>query len=599
MSISHDGDYATAVCMSCEDVAPPPEPDLQEIEPMLGRLLDEMTIKRLSLSSQSMAPGYAYKRIPLKDFTPKQSPESPLTPLEKIPVKLTTPITGRLSEIISSTLGGGSKVTKEDLNVSEVPSTPTDYPVIHNNLDGSEVTNLQAEASLPSPDKPSIRYHMSTASAFNSINVDLLNKSFNRNSPGFQPRDYTFKGTQATGYQSTNDQMTSNQATGPQLNYSLSRKSSTVDNQPASDFPTSDFSTIDSNSNSHPRTSEELAQSSNNDPVFQRESHTLRSTQEVGHGSIEDPHKVRRVTAQDYEWICPSTTCGAQNRIEDRKCRSCGTKRLEGWANYIDRDSKYNKRLAEVSNHTSLDLDIDPAKEEEKKIRIANRLAKLQTRTQSIYGLPPYLDAKIIRKNIDNCLRVEGLPVGATNEELMEALAGRCTAAKGYVKVGMTGKVEGWVVLSRTNEANKLRHQSKRPELLPVIRGRRLKFVATDEWARGLLREYGSGARIWDWRADFWITDVFHRYDKEECAEHAQQQEKMQQDARDKEQRIRESKEEKNIKRLKKVTENLAKKGTKRLEKLERWLKEELELTARERRKRIDREKEQKLKNAL
>ena len=53
MSISHDGDYATAVCMSCEDVAPPPTPDLQQIEPMLARLLDEITIKRLELSSAS------------------------------------------------------------------------------------------------------------------------------------------------------------------------------------------------------------------------------------------------------------------------------------------------------------------------------------------------------------------------------------------------------------------------------------------------------------------------------------------------------------------------------------------------------------------
>ncbi|KAF7869823.1 hypothetical protein EAF04_004607 [Stromatinia cepivora] len=526
MSISHDGDYATAVCMSCEDVAPPTTPDLQEIGPNLARLLDEMTIKRLSLhNSQSLSSGKEHKRTlqdsTLKDTNPDKSLERFSTPLQKIPVKFITPITGRLSEILNSTPGGGSNTptpeVMEDPNISEasnpvqpvVPSSPLKDPVIQSNLDVSEVPSpVQPEASFPSTHGPTIKYHMSAASAFNSINVDLLNRTFGQNSVGFQTRDYSFKGTQSIDYRPTDN----------------------------------------------PQNSRGFARPSGNGPV-----------------------------SHPGDWICKSTGCGFQNSVQHRKCVKCGTKRLEGWANYIDIDSKYNKRLAENSNHTALPIDIDPAKEEEKRLRVANRQAKLEGRKESTYGLPSYLDPKIIKKNVENSLRVEGLPVGVTNEEFVEAFEGRCTAMKGYVKVSRDGYIDGWIILSRETEANKLRRQTKkRPQELPMIRGHRLRMVATDEWLRGILRDYASGARVWDWRADFWTTDVFHRYDKEECEQHAQRRADAWEEIRMEEQRVKESMEARDRKKLAKLEESLAKKPSLKLERLVVALKGKLNRTHRE-----------------
>ncbi|KAJ8060378.1 hypothetical protein OCU04_010707 [Sclerotinia nivalis] len=575
MSISHDGDYATAVCMSCEDVAPPTTPDLQEIEPNLARLLDEMTIKRLSLhNSHSMSSGKEHKRTlqdsTSKDTNPEKSLERFSTPLQKIPVKFITPITGRLSEILNSTPGGGSNIptpeAMEDPNISEasnpvqpvVPSSPVKDPVIRSNLDVSEVPNpVQSEASYPSTHKPTIKYHMSAASAFSSMNVDLLNRTFDRNSLGFQTRDYSFRGTQSIDYRPTDDPQNSREFTPPPENGSVSQ----------------------------PR------------------SQSFKRTQTTNYKPFENPQNSRGFTQPSYngpvshpgDWICKSAGCGFQNSVQHRRCVKCGTKRLEGWANYIDVDCKYNKRLAENSNHTALPIDIDPAKEEEKRLRLANRQAKLKGRKESTYGLPSYLDPKIIKKNVENCLRVDGLPVGVTNEEFVEAFEGRCTAMKGYVKVGRDGYIDGWIILSRKTEANKLRNQTKkRPQELPMIRGHRLKMVATDEWLRGILRDYASGTRIWDWRADFWTTDVFHRYDKEECERHAQRRADAWEEVRMEEQRARESMEARDLKKLEKLEMSLAKKPSFKLERLVDALKGKLNRTNRERMERKMKEMERK-----
>ncbi|KAF7947715.1 hypothetical protein EAE96_008795 [Botrytis aclada] len=561
MSISHDGDYATAVCMSCEDVAPPPTPDLQQIEPMLARLLDEIMIKRLelpSVSSRSLDKDKRTSDSSLKDSTSEKPSERLSTPLQKIPVKLTSPITERLSEILNSNPGDGSKVStpevKEDLNDSEVSdpvqpeasSSSMNDSVIDSNLDVSEVPSHDpSEASLPASDEPKIRYHLSHLSAFNSINADLRNKSFNRNSPDSQARGFNYRGYQMSGYQTTE----------------------------------------------HTQNSTDSAQESNNTPYSQPNFRSFTWTARSDNQSTEHPHHDRgflqpsdnaRFQRSDV-WICKSEGCACQNRIFDRQCVNCGTERLEGWANWIDTDSKYNERLAESSNHVGLPFKIDPAQEEKRRERIANRQARLNERTQSIYGLPTYLDPKLIKKNVENSLRVIGIPYGTTNEELIEAFKGRCSAIKGYVKQSKTGYMYGSIILSRENEANKLRHLDRRPYESPKIRGHQLRMVKADDWLRGFLREYGSGARAWDWRADFWTTDVFHQYDKKECEEHAKQQLEVRKKIQQEAQKNRESKESKMKKKLEKLEKGLEEKGTKKLAKLVDEVKQNLEKTQSER----------------
>ncbi|TGO29372.1 hypothetical protein BPAE_0015g00160 [Botrytis paeoniae] len=561
MSISHDGDYATAVCMSCEDVAPPPTPDLQQIEPMLARLLDEITIKRLELPSASSRSLDKDKRTPdssLKDSTPEKPSERLSTPLQKIPVKLTSPITGRLSEILNFTPGGGSKVSapevKEDLNDSEVSdlvqpetsSSSINDSVIDSNLDISKTTSHDSsEASSPASNDPTIRYHLSVTSAFNSINADLLNKSLNRNSPDSQARGFNYRGIQMSGYQPTED------------------------TQNSTDF----------------------AQESDNTPFSQPKSRSFTWTGRSDNQSTEYHQRDRGFPQPSDDglfqrsdvWTCNSEGCGCQNSIYNRQCVNCGTKRLEGWANWMDLDSKYNERLAEFSNHVGLPFKIDPAQEEEKKMRIANRQARLHERSQSIYGLPTYLDPKVIKKNVENSLKVIGIPLGTTNEELVEAFKGRCTAIKGYVKQSRMGTMYGSIILSRETEANKLRHMDRRPNELPEIRGHKLRMVKTDDWLRAFLREYGSGARVWDWRADFWTTDVFHRYDKRECDEHAKQQLEVWKEIQRKEQEQREADERKTRKKLAKLEKGLEEKGTRKLAKLVVDVKQKLEKMERER----------------
>ncbi|KAA8570833.1 hypothetical protein EYC84_000225 [Monilinia fructicola] len=466
MSISHDGDYATAVCMSCEDYTPPPMPDLQEIEPVLGRLLDEMTLKRLSRNASQTPRRDSNGRESLdtttEDFSSENPPEERLsTPLRKVPVEMTTPLAGRLSEILNATPGGGSGTSAtglksvtalEALRASEpVEPTSINDRTIESNLDVSTAPNpAHPKVSPPSPDGPKIKYHLSASSATSSINVDLMNKSFNRNSPGFQPRDYSFDGSQAKG----------NPSTGFQVKYYP------VDGALSGDVP----------------------------------------------------------VLRPGDWVCQSEGCGSQNDSEQRRCVSCGTSRLEGWVNYIDPDSTYNKQLAEYANYTGLPFEIDPENEKKKNARIEMRQERLKNRTQSIYGLPIYIDPKVVKKNVENCLAVDNLPPGVTNEELIEAFKGRCAAIKGYVKVSRVGQIRAWIILSRKTEANKLRHLARKPDLLPVIRGRKLKITETDEWLRKLLREYANGTRRWDWRADFWTTDVYHAYNREECEQHAKRQ---------------------------------------------------------------------------
>ncbi|EMR87749.1 putative holo-acyl-carrier-protein synthase protein [Botrytis cinerea BcDW1] len=527
MSISHDGDYATAVCMSCEDVAPPPTPDLQQIEPMLARLLDEITIKRLELSSASSRSLEKEKRTPnstLKDSTSETSSERLSTPLQKIPVKLTSPISGRLSEILNSTPGGGSNISapevREDLNVpevsdrleSEASSSSMNDPVIDDNLDVSKIpSHVPSEASLPSPNDLKIRYHVSAASAHNSLNVDLLNGSSIRNSPDFEERGFTYRGIQTSNYQPMED-----------------------------------------------------------------------SQRDRGFPQPSDDYLVHRSDI----WTCKSEGCGSQNSFYDRQCVNCGTKRLEGWVNYVDLDSKYNERLAEFSNHLGLPFEIDPAKEEEKKMRVAVRQARLHERSQSIYGLPTYIDPKVVKKNVENSLKVTGIPSGTTNEELIEAFKGKCTAIKGYVKQTKMGDMYGSIILSRENEANKLRHIDRRPDKLPEIRGSKLRMHKTDDWLRGLLRDYGSGARAWDWIAEFWTTDVFHQYDKKECDEHAKQRLEVWRQAQRNKQKQWEAEENKMRKKLKKLEKGLEEKGTRKLAKLVEELKQKLEDMERGRSKR-------------
>ncbi|THV52586.1 hypothetical protein BGAL_0075g00320 [Botrytis galanthina] len=566
MSISHDGDYATAVCMSCEDVAPPPTPDLQQIEPMLARLLDEITIKRLELPSVSSRSSDKDKRTPdsnLKDSTSEKSSERLSTPLQKIPVKLTSPITGRLSEILNSTPGGGSKVSapevKEDLNDSEVSdlvqpeaSSPSmNDAAMDNNLEDSKIPiHDPSEASLPAPNDPTIRYHLSATSAINSINVDLQNKSFNRNSPDSQARGFNYRGIQVSGYQTIEDTQNST----------------------------------------------EFAQKPDNTPfpLPQPQSRSITRTGGSDHQPTEYPQRDRGFSRpsdgalihRSDVWTCKSEGCGCQNSIYDLQCVNCGTKRLEGWANWIDLDSKYNERLAEFSNHVGLPYKIDPAQEEEKKMRIANRQARLHERSQSIYGLPTYLDPKVIKKNVENSLKVVGIPLGTTNEELIEAFKGRCTAIKGYVKQSKYGTMFGSIILSRETEANKLRHMDRRPNELPKIRGHTVTMVKMDDWLRAFLREYGSGARIWDWRADFWTTDVFHRYDKKECEEHAKEQFEVWKEIQRKEQRQREADEQKMRKKLAKLEKGLEEKGTRKLAKLVDDVKQKLDKMERERSRR-------------
>ncbi|CAD6448496.1 6ea8abcc-fb25-4009-8bb6-6d495f5f0ea4 [Sclerotinia trifoliorum] len=561
MSISHDGDYATAVCMSCEDVAPPTTPDLQEIQPNLARLLDEMTIKRLSLhDSHPLSSGkkheWTLQDSTSKDTNPEKSLDRFSTPLQKIPTKFISPITGRLSEIMNSTPGGGSNIptldAMEDLNISEasspvqpvVFSSPVKDSEIQSNLNTSEVPNIvHSEASFLSTQKSMIRYHMwNGGSAFNSINVDLQ-ETFDRNAEGFQTRDYS-KGSRSIDHRQVDDPQSSEGFTPPHDDGSISQPRS----QSYQGTQTNDYQPSQG-----PQTIIGSAQPSDNRPV-----------------------------PRPGDWICKSVGCGFENSVQHRKCVKCGTKRLEGWANYIDVDNIYNIRLAQNSNHTALPIEIDPAKEEERRLRVANRHAKLETRMESTYGLPSYLDPKIIKKNVENCLRVQGVPVGTTNEELVEAFKGRCTAMKGYVKMSRDGHTEGWVILSRKTEANKLRNQSKRkPQELPMIRNRRLKLVATDEWLRGILRDYASGTRVWDWRADFWTTDVFHPYDKEECEKHAQRRADAWEEVRAEEQRVRKSTEAKDIKKLKKLEKSFEKKQTSNLLRLIDGLKSKLNRTSR------------------
>ncbi|KAK6600258.1 holo-acyl-carrier-protein synthase [Botrytis cinerea] len=508
MSISHDGDYATAVCMSCEDVAPPPTPDLQQIEPMLARLLDEITIKRLELSSGSSRSLEKEKRTPnstLKDSTSETSSERLSTPLQKIPVKLTSPISGRLSEILNSTPGGGSNISapevREDLNVpevsdrleSEASSSSMNDPVIDDNLDVSKIpSHVPSEASLPSPNDLKIRYHVSAASAHNSLNVDLLNGSSIRNSPDFEERGFTYRGIQTSNYQPMED-----------------------------------------------------------------------SQRDRGFPQPSDDYLVHRSDI----WTCKSEGCGSQNSFYDRQCVNCGTKRLEGWVNYVDLDNRSGKRGRE-------------------EMRVAVRQARLHERSQSIYGLPTYIDPKVVKKNVENSLKVTGIPSGTTNEELIEAFKGKCTAIKGYVKQTKMGDMYGSIILSRENEANKLRHIDRRPDKLPEIRGSKLRMHKTDDWLRGLLRDYGSGARAWDWIAEFWTTDVFHQYDKKECDEHAKQRLEVWRQAQRNKQKQWEAEENKMRKKLKKLEKGLEEKGTRKLAKLVEELKQKLEDMERGRSKR-------------
>ncbi|KAF7903477.1 uncharacterized protein EAF01_006526 [Botrytis porri] len=562
MSISHDGDYATAVCMSCEDVAPPPTPDLQQIEPMLARLLDEITIKRLELPSVSSRSLDKDKRTPdsrLKDSTSEEPSERLSTPLQKIPVKLTSPITGKLSEILNSTPGGWSKVSapevKEDLSVSEVSdlvesevsSSSIDESVVDSNLDVSKITGHDlSKAPLPAPNDPTTRYHSSGTSAFNSINIELQNQSFNRNSSDSQVRGFNYRGIEMNGYQPIENTQNSTEFAQESDNTAFSQ---------AKSRSMTWTGRYDNQSNEYPQRDRGFPQASDDD-LFHRRSDV---------------------------WTCKSEGCGCQNVIYDRQCVNCGTKRLEGWANWIDPDSKYNERLAECSNHVGLPFKIDQAQEEEKKMRIANRQARLHERSQSIYGLPTYLDPKLIKRNVENSLRVMGIPLGTTNEELIEAFKGKCTAIKGYVRQSREGIIHGSIILSRENEANKLRHMDRRPYELPEIRGHRLRMVKADDWLRGFLREYGSGARIWDWKADFWTTDVFHRYDKKECDEHAKQQLEVWKEIQRNQQEQREAEEKKTRKKLAKLEKGLEEKGTKKLAKLVGDLKRKLEKTERER----------------
>ncbi|RAL65651.1 hypothetical protein DID88_005322 [Monilinia fructigena] len=301
--------------------------------------------------------------------------------------------------------GGSSTsatVIKSSLNASgasePVQPASIDDSTIESNLDVARAPNpVHPEVSPSSTNGPNIKYHLSATSAVRSINFDLLNKSFNRNSPGFQPRDYSFDGSQAKG----------NPPTDFQVKY----------------YPTAGASSSDV-------------------PVL-----------------------------QPGDWVCQSEGCGFQNHSEKFRCVNCDTKRLEGWTNYIDPDSDYNKKLAEHANYTGLPFEIDPEKEKEKKARIEVRQERLKTRTQSIYGLPTYIDPKVVKKNVENCLAVDNLPPGTTNEELIEAFKGRCTAIKGYVKVSRVGQIRAWVILSRKTEANKLRHLAKKPHLFACDKG--------------------------------------------------------------------------------------------------------------------------------
>ncbi|KAI9649793.1 hypothetical protein NHQ30_002374 [Ciborinia camelliae] len=858
MSISHDGDYATAVCMSCEDIAPPPQLDFQDIEPLLARLLDEMTIKRLSLHAfvrSSYADTYQRRRTPAKSL------ERFTTPLQKIPVKSTTPITGRLSEIFNPIPGGGSNVPtaeiksglgvseasnivqpkvssslitgrlseilnpipggvsnvptaeiKSGLGVSEasnivqpeVSSSPINNPAIEINPNVSRVSNpTQPETSLLFPDRPKIKYHIDAASNYN--NADLLNKSFERileriqpevssspinnpaieinpnvsrvsnptqpetslpspgrprikyhisekfkrtleriqpevssspindpaieinpnvsrvsnptqpetslpspdcprikyhisekfkrtleriqpevssspinnpaieinpnvsrvsnptqpetslPSPGrprikyhisaasnyingellnenfnngelvnenfkrilerIQPEDYHSRGFQGTGYQPTdsqptNSQSTDNQSTDNQSTDNQLTNNQSIDNQPTDSQSTNNQPTDSQPTDNQPTDSQPTdSQPTNNQPTDNQPTdsqptdsqptdsqptdsqptdsqptgdqvkdypsmyhskiareYSSRSLPRIDNRSTSDAQNIKETAqpskdgCQPGDWICAEGGCGFQNIVRNYKCVSCGTDRLKGWVNYVDLDSSHNKQLAEFANYTGLPFDIGSAKEAEKKERIENRKAVLQTRNQSIYGLPTYLDPKLIKKNVENCLRIKGLPFDTTKEDLLEAFKGKCTAFKAYVNLTPEGQIHASIILSRHTEANKLRHQSKKPELLPVIRGRRLEMIKMDDWLRELLREYGSGARTWNWIADFWTTDVFHAYNSTECDQNAQQQQKRWEAIILEKEKIELQKEERRKKKLAKQEEKRRKK---------------------------------------
>ncbi|QSZ30086.1 hypothetical protein DSL72_004606 [Monilinia vaccinii-corymbosi] len=608
MSISHDGDYATAVCMSCEGLAPPPMPDLQEIGPMLGHLLDEIAVKRLSLNASSIPSRDSYRRVS-RDSTVEDSPtensaERFSTPLQKVPVKFMTSVTGRLSEILNSTPGGASSIPtaqiKNSLNVSDVPeasepvqpeisSFPINDPAIKNNPDALRVSKpVQPEVSPSSPTGPTIRYHMSTASAFNSINVDLLNKSYNRNSPGFRPRDYSFSGSQATGNGNpqVDYQIKRYSSIGsPYNNASILQSNDRAISQATSNIPTSNPSTddlpignlpianplienplIENSSICNPSisnpptdfkikyfmvasTEDRLRTDSPNG--FQIKYHMVASNEDppTSNSPTDFQLQYRMVDMKSQsndaplpepvDWICASKGCGFQNSSKLLKCVNCGNSRLDGWLVYIDQDNKHNRILAESANYTGLPFKIDPVKEKEKEARIASRKAKLQYREQSIYGLPPYLDPKVIKKNSENALVVRNLPPGTTNEELVEAFKGKSASLKVSVQQSPMGDQTAWVIFSRKNEANQVRNLAKKSHLGPMIRGRLLRMTEAENWLREFLREYGSCKRRWDWRADFWATDLFHVYDKEECEKHARQVAEKQAEKLEEEDRLR------------------------------------------------------------
>lgn len=455
MSISHDGKYATAVCISCEDVAPPLVPDLQEIEPMLARLLDETSIRRLALLdaptiSYEASHGRVPSAPPVDDHTPKKSEERLSTSLPKIPVKLATPIMGRLSEILSSTLSGRSNVPRaeidsdinvaetsnsvqseissnpiNDLNVSKAlnsvqsvpPSSSVDNPKFRHQMTDSPIqSGGSPERSLSSPDNPKVRYH-----AYDALSSEIPISSSDNS----------------------------------RIKYAGFHRSVRPESNPSPD------------------------------------------------GS--------RITSKLTSDLIDSN--------------------YEGWINYANPESGYIKQLVTYSNYNGLPLKIDPELKEAKKARIEKRKTELETRSESIYGLPTYIDPKIVKKNLENSLFIKDIPLGVTLEELMEVFREHCSSMKLCLKVRRSGsspKLSAWAILGRKGEARKLINDAKKhPERSPVVRGIAPRICATDNFVRELLRTYGTGVRKWDWRAEFWTTDLFHPYNKEECEQHIQEVGKM------------------------------------------------------------------------
>jgi RNA recognition motif-containing protein len=140
------------------------------------------------------------------------------------------------------------------------------------------------------------------------------------------------------------------------------------------------------------------------------------------------------------------------------------------------------------SRNASEPNSVRPPMTEEETLQKLNRQARLLERTESIYGLPPDVDPKVVKKNLENAAIVYDVPLETSSQELIDLFKGRCTV-KGYVEKRSHREIaRGFLVFQYARDAKRAMREAKFGTYM--LRGKRLLIASVPEVPKNILKVY-------------------------------------------------------------------------------------------------------------